>query len=98
MRPQSSKSYDMEMREDEPEARPPKKEKKNYEKSEAFIQLTFQNERYGSLWSTRVQNWVFDIVHRGDERLSLAKDNLVSRLVNTNTIGGGGIRGVLDTN
>ena len=56
-----------------------RKDETVYKESEAFKQLTFLNERYGSLWSTRLHNWVFNLLHGDDERLRLAKDNFVAR-------------------
>ncbi|KAL5248667.1 hypothetical protein ACHWQZ_G017749 [Mnemiopsis leidyi] len=58
-----------------------KKNESTYRESEAFKQLTFQNERYHSLWTTKIQNWIFDLLHKNDDRLTLTKDNLLARAI-----------------
>ena len=58
-----------------------KKGESEYRESAAFKQLTFQNERYHKLWSTKIQNFIFSILHRSDDRLNLTKDNLLARFV-----------------
>ncbi|XP_063690526.1 anoctamin-7-like [Bolinopsis microptera] len=58
-----------------------KKGESEYRESAAFKQLTFQNERYHKLWTTKIENAIFSILHRSDDRLNLTKDNLLARAI-----------------
>ena len=49
--------------------------------SEAFKQLLYTTKGYRSQWRTKIENWIFNLLNRNNEKLKLTRDDLFARFL-----------------